>query len=1143
MTQNIIEQNIVKTLTSNYMPYTAYVIMERALPEIDGLKPSQRRILYTMYKMGLLKGARKKSQGVVGQTMFLHPHGDMAIYETLVRMSKDAEALLIPFIDSKGNFGKQYSRDMKYASARYCVTKDTLVNTNKGLLYMDEIVENSELDSDNDINITVESFNGKKSRASKFFNSGKHKIIEMITKRGYSVKGTDNHPIMCLVEENGQPSFKWKTLGEITTDDYIVLNRSESMIESETDLVSVDEARFLGGMVSEGYISNPNREGNYYRVGFNNTNYKFVNDMKCYFSQFLPNSVISDNIKDGTNKNYREIYIHSKVNYDKMINTYDFDFGSKDKSIPSLIRKSSKKIQKEFLSYLFEGDGCPSYGVDKRSKYFLNVSYSTSSKVLLNELKIMLLQFGVTSLTTKDKNGWKLEINGYLNVKRFYDNIGFAYEYKNSILKKAFNEINPREQQGGKNCVPFFAKYVRSRHNNKWLKTNNFTNEFKFQSNKSKLKDIITDDEFSFINNIFDNGYDIVKVDSIKDIGDDVVYSIHVDSDCHSFTANGLINHNTEVRLSDVSKEMFKDIDKNTVDMVDNYDGTMKEPKLFPVTFPSILTNPQMGIANGMASNIAPFNLNEIIDLTIAYIKNPKVEVSNYIKTPDFPTGGTIVYDEATFKKILNTGRGSFNIRATYRFEKNAIIFEEMPYTTTFEAIVDKISQLVKDGKIKDIVDINDIHGINSKGIEVVVKNNTDKELLVEKLFKMTPLQSSFGCNFNIVVNGRPQVLGVKQIIHNWLGFRANAIKRGAEFDKQKKLNKKHLLLALKSVLLDVDKAIKIIRETKKNSEVVANLVKAFKIDEEQAEYVAEIKLRHLNKEYLVQRIAEIKTLEKEIEDLDDLINNKVTLAKLIISQLLDVKKAYGQERKSQIIEATELPEIEKEVIAIDDYNIKVFVTEAGYVKKIPLTSLRGNFNINIKDGDRIISEFETSNNSDILIFTNKQNVYKYKSYEIEDHKPSSSIGEYLPSLLSLKDENILFVTVTNSYKENLLIGFENGKMAKIELKAYCTKQNRKMLKNAYNGDSNPIYFNIINSDIDLVFISNINKVALFNTSLINVKSSKTTQGIQLMKTKNESNVENILEIDKCDFDDLEYYRLNNGGVGKYMKKEDKLLI
>lgn len=695
------------------MPYTAHVIMHRALPEIDGLKPSQRRILYTMFRMGLLKGERKKSQGVVGQTMFLHPHGDMAIYETLVRLTKDNESLLLPYIDSKGNFGKQYSRDMKYASARY-----------------------------------------------------------------------------------------------------------------------------------------------------------------------------------------------------------------------------------------------------------------------------------------------------------------------------------------------------------------------------------------------------------------------------------------TEVKLSAIAKELFKDIDKDTVDMIDNYDGTLKEPRLLPVNFPSILINTSSGTAVGMASSIAPFNMNEVVNYTIAYIENNHAEVNEYIKAPDFPTGGNIIYNGKDLNQIYETGKGSFKIRATYRIEGNSIILEEIPYTTTFEAVIEKISSLVKEGKLKDIVDIDDIYGIHTKGIEITVKSSTRKELLIEKLFRMTPLEDTFSCNFNLIVNGRPQTLGVKQIIQEWVSFRGNAIKRGATFDKTKKEQKKHLLLALKQVLLDINKAVSIIRETETNSQVVANLMQAFQIDEQQADFIAEIKLRHLNKEYLLHRIEEIETLEKEIAELDEVIHNESKLARLMIEQLQQIKRDHGQARRSQIIRVEELLNVPAEVMTIDNYNVRIMVTKEGYIKKIPLTSLRGGNVMKVKDGDQIELQYSTTNNSDILIFTDRQNCYKYKTYELEDQKPSS-LGEYLPTLLDLKDEKILFVAATNDYKGKLLVGFDDGKVAKIELKAYETKQNRSMLKNAY-ADKKAIYWNVIHEDLELLAISSIKKAIVFHTSMINPKTSKTTIGVQAMKSKKNSVVVAYYTLnDSEEYEEKAYYVTKGAGIGKYLRTND----
>jgi DNA gyrase subunit A len=591
----------------------------------------------------------------------------------------------------------------------------------------------------------------------------------------------------------------------------------------------------------------------------------------------------------------------------------------------------------------------------------------------------------------------------------------------------------------------------------------------------------------------------------------------------------------TEVRLMPIAQELFKDINKNAVEMIDNYDNTMKEPLLLPVTFPTILANPSSGTAVGMSSSIPSFNLKEIIDFTIAYLKDPNVRVIDYIKIPDFPTGGVVVFDEKEFEKIYETGRGSIKIRAKYHFEDNSIIIDEIPYTTTIEAIISKITDLIKNGKIKEITDINDIEGINSKGIEITVKSNTNKELLMNKLFKLTPLEDTFTCNFNIIIDGKPQTLGMKQIIREWLKFRANCIKRSKQFELDKKMRERHLLLAFKKVILDIDKAIEIIKDSKDN-EVIPRLIERFGVDEEQAEFIAEIKLRNLNKEYMIEKINRIDILTPEIEQLQELITNKVKLAKYIINELEEVKKKYGQERRTQLIMKNEIELFNNKEIEIENYNVRLFVTKQGYLKKIPSVSLRGASNIKLKDDDQIIHEIDATNKSDILIFTDKQNCYKLKAYEIDDHKPSV-LGEYLPTLLNLKDESIVYVTATEDYEGYLIIGFDNGKVAKIELASY--KSNRSMLKNAYTDQEKPIYFDTIKNDIDLVAVSTINKVLVFNTSMINAKSSKTTIGVQVMKSKNDSKVKMIKRLENVQLQDVDYYRTSSAAVGKYLKKGD----
>ncbi|NSW91548.1 MAG: topoisomerase IV [Firmicutes bacterium] len=715
---NLIEQNITSTLEKNYMPYAMSVIVSRAIPEIDGFKPSHRKLLYTMYTMGLLTGARTKSANVVGQTMKLNPHGDMAIYETLVRLTRGYGALLHPFVDSKGNFGKQYSRDMKYAAPRY-----------------------------------------------------------------------------------------------------------------------------------------------------------------------------------------------------------------------------------------------------------------------------------------------------------------------------------------------------------------------------------------------------------------------------------------TEVKLDKISQEIFNELDKNAVDFTDNYDGSLKEPVLLPTTFPNILVNPNQGIAVGMASNICSFNLREVCEATVQFINDENTDIAQYIKAPDFPTGGQLIYNEKEIREIYETGRGSFKVRAKYRFDKKNSCIEiyEIPYTTTTEAIMDAVIQLVKSGKIKDITDIRDETDLDGLKITIDIKKNVDADELMNKLYKITPLEDTFSCNFNILINGVPKVMGIKDILREWISFRVNCIKRVTMFDMEKKSEKLHLLLGLQKILLDIDKAIRIIRNTEQDSEVVPNLMKAFGIDRVQAEFVAEIKLRNLNKEYILNRVGEVETLQKEIKELTSIYNSENKIKRIIIKQLNEVAKKYDQPRRTDIIHEEFVEEITEEHF-IEDYNVKLFLTEQNYIKKIPLVSLRANPEQKLKEDDRIIQEIDARNKDDLLLFSSKHTVYKIKVHELEDHK-ASILGEYLINKLEMdEDEKIIYIVATSDYKGYLLFSFENGKVAKIDMSSYATKTNRRKLLNAYSDLSRLIHIMYIENDLELVAYSSIGKVLVFNTSAINSKTTRNSQGVQVLKEKKGSRMTEIKTVDEAGLSDLDYYRTKNiPATGCYLKKEDKM--
>ena len=508
----------------------------------------------------------------------------------------------------------------------------------------------------------------------------------------------------------------------------------------------------------------------------------------------------------------------------------------------------------------------------------------------------------------------------------------------------------------------------------------------------------------------------------------------------------------TEVKLAPISEELFRDIDKDTVDFTDNYDGTSKEPVLMPSAFPNILVNPNQGIAVGMASNICSFNLKEVCDATIAYIKNDNIDLMKYIKAPDFSTGGQLILNEKDMKKIYSTGRGSFKVRAKYRYDKknNCIEVYEIPYTTTIEAIIESIAAIIKSGKIKDITDVRDETDLAGLKITIDLKRNSNPDEIMNKLYMMTPLSDSFGCNFNILIGQKPMVMGILDILDHWIQFRMECIRRKSLYEIKKKSNHLHLLKGLAKILLDIDKAISIIRKTSKEAQVIPNLMKGFDIDELQAEFIAEIKLRNLNKEYILRQTADIENLTKEIEDLKDIVARDERVLDIICQQLKEISDKFGQERRTEIIDEEDVEKVSPETF-IEDYNVRLFLTQQGYIKKITLVSLRSSGEQKLKDDDFIMQEQETRNKADLLLFSDKGQVYKLKIHDLPDTK-ASQLGDYLENVLQLDEgESIIFMHATENYEGHMIFGFENGKAAKIPVSSYATKTNRRKLANAYN--------------------------------------------------------------------------------------------
>ncbi len=599
----------------------------------------------------------------------------------------------------------------------------------------------------------------------------------------------------------------------------------------------------------------------------------------------------------------------------------------------------------------------------------------------------------------------------------------------------------------------------------------------------------------------------------------------------------------TEVRLDSICNELFGDINKNTVEFVDNYDGELKEPVLLPVAFPNILVNPNQGIAVGMASNICSFNLREVCEATIALMKDENADIMELMPAPDFSMGAKLIYSKEQMREIYNTGRGSFKLRAVYNYDSksNCIDITQIPYTTTSEAIIGKIMELIKANKLREISDARDETGLQGFKITIDLKRGTDPDALMLKLFKLTPLEDSFSCNFNVLIKNSPMVLGVQDILKEWVKFRMGCIKNSLRYDIDKKSEKLHLLTGLKKILLDIDKAISIIRHTELEEDVVPNLMSGFDIDKIQAEYVAEIKLRYLNKQYILNRTAEIEKLIEEIDELTSILESDKKVKKLIEKQLQAISKKYGKDRLTELIDDDEA-EVYVENNYIEDYPVTIFTTREGYIKKVTANSLKFTTNDHkLKEDDEIVSAVETTNISDLLFFTNKCVVYKMKTHEFNDTKVSV-MGEYLPSVLGLEnDEKILYTVVTKDYSGNMLFSFENGKMAKVALNNYATKTNRKKLIGAYSDKSPVCDIKHIAEESDIVAFADNNKVLSLNTEKIPLKTTKSTQGVQVMKlTKKGAKMCKVLFAKDSNLDNLSHYRTKNiPAVGSFLRKDD----
>ena len=597
----------------------------------------------------------------------------------------------------------------------------------------------------------------------------------------------------------------------------------------------------------------------------------------------------------------------------------------------------------------------------------------------------------------------------------------------------------------------------------------------------------------------------------------------------------------TEAKLTPICAELFRDIDSDTVDFVDNYDNTMKEPALLPTTFPNILVSANSGIAVGMASQFCGFNLKEVCDTTIAYLKNPDCDLMETLLAPDFPTGGELIFDRNTIREIYETGRGSVRVRAKYRYvkEENLIEIYEIPYSTTVEAILDKVAELIKAGRAKEIADMRDETDLSGLKLAIDLKRGVDPDKLMTKLYKLTPLEDAFACNFNVLIAGTPKVLGVRQILEEWTAWRTGSVRRRVYFVMKKKQDKLHLLKGLKRILLDIDKAIQIIRETEEEAEVIPNLMIGFGIDQVQAEYVAEIKLRNINKEYILKRVQETAALADEIDDLEDTLANPSRIRRIIVDELTEVRKKYAVPRRTEIVYSHEIEE-EPEEDAPEDYPVHLFLSREGYFKKITPQSLRMSGDQKYKEGDGPAQYFEATNNTELMFFTDRQQVYKTRASEFGESK-ASLLGDYLPAKLGMDaGENVIFLCLPGDYSGSLLFAFANGRVARVALSAYATTSNRRKLTGAYCEKFPLVQILPLAEDRELALLTNEPRALLVHTALLTPKTTRGTQGVQVMNIKPKYRLERLADVAETGITNQARYRTRTiPAAGALLRPED----
>ena len=1072
-TNKILPREITQEMKESYIDYAMSVIISRALPDVrDGLKPVQRRILYAMYEDGLTHDAKfKKSASVIGNVLAkYHPHGDMAVYDALVRMAQDF-SLRYPLIQGQGNFG---SIDGDEAAAyRYCITGDSFVITNRCLERIGEI------STKEDINLKVLSFAGKINQASKWFDSGIHPTIKVETFRGYSLRGTFNHPILILEQDSeGRPIFKWKLLSEIRPGDFAVIDRNDQALwpSKEPSLkefypktknrkfiphklptqMNPDLAFLMGAILAEGYIL-INRKKKCGKIGFCNTNKEFIEAFRSSFKKVFPDCPIYEKKRNPLSygkKKFVSFEICSLYLVEFLKNLGLRILSPSKKQVPKIIFHSTKESVAAFLRGFVEGDGSI---LSYKKGQSPTIAFISTSKKLLQEIQIILLRFGIDSFLRFDesRNNWVLLIRGRNNFELF-QTIGFVSKKKKERLEK-YCKVNKDFQIMSKtDFIPFLTSYLRKKYKNKefkkWLLKHNVDRYPKLKKYYPILEKFLEKKDLELINFFLKQGYLFDRVILVKPDKKERVFSLRVDSKCHSFVSNGFISHNTEAKLSRIGEEMLRDIEKETVDFVPNYDGTRKEPTVLPSPIPNLLINGSLGIAVGMATNIPPHNLSEVCDALIYLIDHPNANTKDlfqFIKGPDFPTGGEI-FDQKGIIQAYSQGKGPILVRGKVEIEENEkgksqIAIYEIPFQVQKSVLLEQLAKLVQEKKIEGIRDIRDES--DKEGLRIVLELTKDAfaQKILNQLFKFSDLQKTFHLNMLALVDGiQPKILNLVDILNCFLDHRKKVILRRTKFDLERAKEKAHILEGLKKCLGKIDEVISLIKNSENAKEAKQKLMKRFKLDEVQVNAILEIKLASLAKLERKKIEESLKETEIKIKEFKEILESPKKVKELIKKELKEIKEKFGDERRTKV-HLEKVGEISEEDLILPEETI-VTLTSGGYIKRINPKAYRiqkrgGKGILGTKTiGEDFVEHLLVANTKDrLLFFTNSGKVFETRVFEIPEAQRLAK-GKSILNFLNLAQNEKVLALIPIAKEENakyLIIATKNGIVKKTSLEEF----------------------------------------------------------------------------------------------------------